>query len=47
MKSLNFDLPKGVTRMKGLFITIILGVVGFVAFKKYQEKVNKMPNIEY
>lgn len=33
--------------MKGLIFTVLLGVAGFVAFKKYQAKVNEMPNIEY
>ena len=38
---------KGVTDMKGLLITVILGVAAYVGFKKYQNKVNEMPNIEY
>ena len=33
--------------MKGLLITVVLGVAAYVGFKKYQNKVNEMPNIEY
>ena len=33
--------------MKKLLVTTIIGFVGYIAFKKYQNKVNEMPNIEY
>ncbi|MCI2914798.1 MULTISPECIES: SE2200 family small protein [Staphylococcus] len=33
--------------MKKLLVTTIIGFVGYIAFKKYQSKVNEMPNIEY
>ncbi|MBK3947087.1 SE2200 family small protein [Staphylococcus haemolyticus] len=28
-------------------MTVVLGVAAYVGFKKYQNKVNEMPNIEY
>ena len=33
--------------MKGLLITVVLGVGCICWFQKYQNKVNEMPNIEY
>ncbi|MCJ1655434.1 SE2200 family small protein [Staphylococcus sp. NRL 16/872] len=33
--------------MRGLLIALVLGVAAFIGFKKYQNKVNEMPNIEY
>ena len=33
--------------MRGLLIELVIGVAAFVGFKKYQNKVNEMPNIEY
>ncbi|AYX84270.1 MULTISPECIES: SE2200 family small protein [Staphylococcus] len=33
--------------MRGLLIALVIGVAAFVGFKKYQNKVNEMPNIEY
>ncbi|WP_462211482.1 SE2200 family small protein [Staphylococcus hominis] len=33
--------------MKKLLVTTIISFVGYIAFKKYQNKVNEMPNIEY
>ena len=33
--------------MRGLLIALVIGGDGFVGFKKYQNKVNEMPNIEY
>ncbi|AVP36145.1 DUF2648 domain-containing protein [Staphylococcus felis] len=33
--------------MKTLVITGIVIALGYVGFKRYQQHVNKMPNIEY
>ena len=33
--------------MKGLLITVVLGVAAYVGFKNTKTKVNEMPNIEY